>query len=251
MTGIQTVHCPAPSTLSELRDVGAAVVPGVFSEAQIEAARERVLGHRDLLRNTRPTPSAGHLAGFHRYPDLEPLHAMLTGHPVIRDAMESLCGPGVRTIGLSDITVNRSQQWHKDLLRGDFQELLGHDRPCEAWHGHVFKVIVYLQDSRSLQVVPGSHREDICLDSDEYAIPGGDVPLRNLEARSGDIVLIDICTTHRGSTESAFATEDAERHPKILVSTVFGRADSPLTRRMELGNLHRQAAWMKRHGVDF
>jgi hypothetical protein len=27
----------------------------------------------------------------------------------------------VRTIGLSDITINRSQDWHKDLLRGKYR----------------------------------------------------------------------------------------------------------------------------------
>ncbi len=230
-----------------LREFGAVVVPGVYTADEIAEARKTVLEHRHLMHNTRSTPSSRHLAGFHRFPRLEGLHRLITAQPVLRAHMEALCGAEVRTIGLSDITVNRSQQWHKDLLRGEFTDVLDHATPCAAWHGNVFKVIVYLQDSQSLKILPGSHRQDICLENDTHAIPMEGTEVTTLSARAGDAVIIDICTTHRGSPESAFAGEEAERDPKILVSTVFGNPASALTRRMEVGNMKRMAAWMERH----
>jgi len=232
--------------VSRVRHEGVAVLPGVFSPAAISEARRLVLQHRHLLKNTRPTPSAGHLAGFHRYVPLEPLHLMLTGNPVVQGCMRELCGEGFRTLGLSDITVNRSQQWHKDLLRGEFEHFLDTDEPCRQFHGTVFKVILYLQDSSSLKYLPGSQRQDIPLGSDADAIPEAGRRVETVTARAGDAVIIDICTTHRGSEESAFDSEETERSPKMLISTVFGAADSKLTDRMERGNTERLMAWMAR-----
>ena len=59
------------------------------------------------------------------------------------------------------------------------------------------------------------------------------------------VVVLDVCTTHRGSDEASF--EGPGTDPKILVSTVFGGADSELTARMELGNAVRLADWMRRN----
>jgi hypothetical protein len=233
--------------LARVRQDGAAVFPSVFAPDQIAWARDVVLSHREFMPNTRPTRSSRHLAGFHRFPTLEPLHVMLTGNETVRRMIEHLCGPHARTIGLSDITVNRSQQWHKDLLRGEFRRHLGDGPHCARWHGSVFKVIVYLQDSTSLRIVPGSHRADIDLGNDEAAIPDDELSVVTLPAKAGDAVVIDICTTHRGSVEAAFASPEAEANPKILVSTVFGRHAAPLTDKMERGNAFRLSRWMSAH----
>ena len=95
---------------SQLARDGYTCLPGLYPPSEIDQARQRVLEHIPLLRNTRPNPSSGHLAGFHRYPELEPLHTLLSGQAdilgVLRAASQS---PGIRSIGLSDITVNRSQ----------------------------------------------------------------------------------------------------------------------------------------------
>lgn len=240
-------HTEGAEVHATLQRIGAAIMPGVFSPDEIERARQQVLDNVALMRNTRVTPSSRHLAGFHRYPALEPLHAMMTGNPMIRSQMERLLGQDMRTIGLSDITINRSQQWHKDVLRGKYAGMMHNDAPCSAYHGTVFKVIVYLQDSSSLKVIPGSHQQDIPLDNDNQAIPSDETPVETLSVAGGDVVIIDICTTHRGSEESAFQGPDAERHPKILISTVFGRADCEFTDRMEQGNAVRLADWMDRH----
>ena len=225
---------------------GVAVVRSAFDPGEIDEARRTVLAHRHLMKNTRPTPSSRHLAGFHRYPALEPLHRLITGNRPTQEVMIRLLGADLRTIGLSDITVNRSQQWHKDLLRGNYRHHLGDGDVCAQHHGTVFKVIAYLQDSSSLQFVPGSHRQDIPLESDEFAIPPDDAAVSRVEVRAGDAVIVDICTTHRGSTEDAFASPDVADHPRILVSTVFGRAECDFVDRLELGNAERLAAWQRR-----
>ncbi|MEQ8857880.1 MAG: phytanoyl-CoA dioxygenase family protein [Pseudomonadales bacterium] len=244
---IEMAGCSLSDLLAPLSSDGAVVIPGVFDPEQVAWARRVVLEHGPLMANTRAAPSSRHMAGFHRFPEFEPLHLMLTQSATVSSVMKHLCGDRVRTIGLSDITVNRSQQWHKDLLRGRFRVYLGEGPYCAAWHGTVFKLIVYLQDSTSLKIVPGSHREDIDLASDDSAIPIDESTAVALPAKAGDAVIIDICTTHRGSPETAFTTREVESHPKILVSTVFGRFGAPLTNRMEVGNAARLESWTSQH----
>jgi hypothetical protein len=241
-----TALSAASTSVDDVRALGVGVLRHVLDPTAVAEARRLVLEHRRLLRNTRPTASAGHLAGFHRYPALEPLHAMLAEHPVVSECIADLCGPGARAIGMTDITVNRSQPWHKDLLRGRFREHLGVDDPCARWHGTVFKLLAYLQPGSSLAVVDGSHRRDVDLSTDDHALPGPGDEVRNVRVEAGDVVVLDICTTHRGSEESDFANPDAEVNPKILISTVYGAAHSELATRMELGNAARLADWMRR-----
>ncbi len=253
--GIQQLTSAADGAISSellglveaIRRDGAAVVSAAFDPDQIAWARDVVLRHRDFMPNTRSTPSARHMAGFHRFPELEPLHLLLTGNPTVRSLMAELCGERARTIGLSDITINRSQQWHKDLLRGQFRCHLGDGPYCVDWHGTVFKVLVYLQDSASLKIIPGSHRTDIDLENDAGAIPLEGSKVVTVPVKAGDAVVIDICTTHRGSEEAAFASPQAAAHPKILISTVFGAHGAPLTDRMEQGNAMRLNHWMSEH----
>jgi hypothetical protein len=233
--------------VDEVLETGATVLPSVLTAAEVAQARKRVLAHAEWMPNTRPTPSARHLAGFHRYPELEPLHALLTGKPLIAEIIKRLCGARARTIGLSDITINRSQPWHKDLLRGAFSGHLNSPAPCATGHGSVFKVLAYLQDSSSLQIVPGSHCCDINLHSDQSAVPQAGERTLTLQAKAGDIVIIDICTTHRGSPEAAFEGAKLDDGAKILVSTVYGRHNASLTDEMEHGNAVRLAEWTRQH----
>lgn len=229
---------------------GVAIIPEVFSQSDIDRTRERVLANLHLMRNTRSNASSRHLAGFHRYPDLEQLHCMITSHPVIQSYLTELCGEHMRTIGLSDITVNRSQQWHKDLLRGKFQHLLGAYNNCSSCHGLAYKVLVYLQDSTSLQFIPGSHKQDIALDNDEQAIPADLNQVQSINAHAGDAVILDICTTHRGSKEEVLLSDEMHVNPRILISTVFGTADSEFTNVMEAGNAIRLSDWMQRNKAN-
>ena len=61
---------------TRLVERGFVVLEGL-SPAAVEDARRRVVDNAHLLKNTRPNPSSGHLAGFHRYPELEALHRVL------------------------------------------------------------------------------------------------------------------------------------------------------------------------------
>lgn len=231
--------------VESVRQSGAGVLCGAFDESEVAMARRTILDRTHLMRNTRPSPMSRHLAGFHRFPSLEPLHQLITGNQMVREAMADLLGENFRTIGLTDITINRSQQWHKDLLRGRFSRHIDDDQPCKNHHGKLFKVILYLQDSTSLHIVPGSHRQDISLERDEFAIPANGEVVEQVKARIGDAVIIDICTTHRGSGEEAFQSLTSFDSARILVSTVFGARDCEFADRMELGNMERLLAWQR------
>lgn len=230
-----------------LRRHGVTVLRGVFDHETIEAARRQVLDHRGLFRNTRPTPSAGHLAGFHRIPELESLHRLLTDCSAITQVISLTVGrESVRTIGLSDITINRSQQWHVDLLRGKYQIYLKGVpvwSPSRGAGGGVYKALLYLNDSDSLKVIKGSHHKPLSLAGDDHAVPAEDAEVTPISVFAGDVVLLDLRCCHRGAEEAAYASGQWDDDPRILVSTVFGDPERPLTRAMEIGNSARLKDW--------
>lgn len=233
--------------VKELHARGYCVLKSVFTPAAVASARHLVLANLSLFKNTRPTPSSAHLAGFHRFPALEPLHTLITGNSLILAMMDAACGGDqVQTIGLSDITVNRSQPWHKDLLRGKFKQYLQGVPIYSAGHG-LYKALVYLQAGASLRVMPGSHLQASPLDSDKDSEPGDDDLVEVVPVEAGDVVIMDIRLNHRGSPEQAFHGDAVVDNPKILVSTVFGACNNPLTHAMEEGNFHRLMDWMARH----
>ena len=232
--------------LDDVRSDGVQVIAGAFDAAAVDDARHVVLAHTDLMKRTRPTPSARHLAGFHRFPALEPLHGVLTGNPMVTAHLHALLGTQLRTIGLSDITIDRSQPWHKDLLRGPYRSFLEPDGVCANNHGKAFKVIMYLQDSSSLQVIVGSHLHDVDLNNDEHAVPRPGDSVIPVPVRRGDAVIIDLCTTHCGADEATYLAAAPGAPPRILVSTVFTRADCEFADRLEAGNAARLADWARR-----
>jgi ectoine hydroxylase-related dioxygenase (phytanoyl-CoA dioxygenase family) len=232
----------------ELRNKGYVVLQAIHSMPTIEAARATILEQRGLLRNTRPTPSAGHRAGFHRLPTLRPLHELVSSQSQIRAVLDAAVGgKGVRTVGLSDITMNRSQGWHRDLLRGPYQKYLDQNLIWDSSHGVLFKALLYLQRSSSLRLIAGSHLMRCRLDSDDESTPSDEDTIDSPWVEAGDVILMDLRMSHCGSPEKAFAVAEARRHPKLLVSTVFGAIESPLTAQLENGNSVRQADWDRRH----
>lgn len=233
---------------AQLRQDGYTCLPGLYASAAIDEARERVCKHIHLLRNTRPNQSSGHLAGFHRYPELEPLHAPVSCHENILGILSAATDDTrMRSIGLSDITVNRSQEWHVDLLRGKFQHHLTAEICWGPLGGGVYKVLWYLQNGRSLKVVPGAHTRPIELSNDQASEPRDISGTRSIAMEAGDVILMDIRLPHRGSTEAELSSEDFRRTPKILVSTVLGAATRPLTQAMEKGNWERLLDWDQTH----
>lgn len=231
-----------------LQTAGYAVLRAVHDASTVVAARGLIIREREHLRNTRPSVSAGHLAGFHRHPNLEPLHALVSCHPRILSVLRNAVGgSGVRTIGLSDITMNRSQGWHVDLLRGPYQRHLDQELIWSSGQGVLFKVLLYLQDSSSLSIERGSHLRRRPLHSDADSLPAATADIDAPVVRAGDVILMDLRMSHRGSNEEAFQGAVAAIHSKLLVTTVLGAIDSPLTSQMELGNCMRQLDWDRRH----
>jgi hypothetical protein len=94
--------------------------------------------------------------------------------------------------------------------------------------------------------VPGSHRQDIDLTSDEHAIPGPAVPVTTVPVQAGDAVVIDLCTTHRGADEATYLEQAPGTPARILVSTVFTRSECDFADRLEAGNAARLADWTHR-----
>jgi hypothetical protein len=233
--------------MKELGETGVTVLPNVFSSAVVAEARLLVLGNLDLMANTRRTPNSRHLAGFHRFKPLKDLHEELNANPLIQSFMSDCLGPNHYAIGLSDITINRSQQWHKDLLRGRFQHYLGEGHDSASNRGKCFKIIQYLQDSDSLCIVPGSHKTNIPLESDSEAIPLSKDLVQSISVQAGDALILDICLTHRGSPASAFHSAKFDETAKILVSTVIGRRQCDFATQMRVGNEARLLAWDRRH----
>lgn len=238
---------PNVVSLEELQHSGVTILKRVLPPATIAATRQTILANRGLLRNTRPAPSAGHLAGFHRFPELESLHSLLASNPRILATLRAAVNGDVRTIGLSDITVNRSQGWHRDLLRGTYREHIDEDLIWSAAGGALFKALLYLQDSCSLKLIAGSHRSRCPLvsDADSEPTPGDTILAPSVQA--GDVVLMDLRMSHCGSDDLFFRSAAVLKQPKMLVSTVFGAVGSPITAQMESGNAIRQADWMKRN----
>jgi hypothetical protein len=241
------------SKVTELKAKGFVVLKRVFDATEIANARNVVTANRSMFRNTRPSPSSGHIAAFHRYPELEELHVMLTSNRTIRRLFAEVYGSGIyRSIGLSDITVNRSQHWHADLLRGAFAGFLSHLSTESIWGnplGDVFKVLCYLQSGRSLQVAIGSHTRPLSLKDDCHSETLRTSKLEHVEVEACDAVIMDIRCVHRGAEEHQYINGQWDENPRILVSTVTGRDDSDLTEAMELGNAHRLADWTRRHGA--
>jgi hypothetical protein len=235
--------------VAELKSEGFTTLSGVCRPSDIESARELILANRHLMKNTRPTPSSGHLAGFHRYPCLEPLHTMLTSLAGVDEVVrEALNGSEPQTIGLSDITINRSQQWHKDLLRGEFMQYL--DANSLRWDLNgtgVFKILLYLQQGSSLKIISGSHLRSRSLDDDRHSQPCEGETISTVPVEPGDVVIMDIRCSHRGADESAYIQGQWDDNLRILVSTAIGAENHPLTHAMEKGNFARMTAWMARH----
>jgi len=236
------------SQSDNLKKHGFAVLPKLFNPEQIAYARKTVLDNMHLLKNTRPTVSSRHLAGFHRHPQFEGLHAMLASNPgvcaFIRRALDDM---EIVTIGLSDITINRSQEWHCDLLRGRFSTYLNDDVCWGPRGGGVYKALLYLQPGRTLATVPGSHLRRTSLEDDQCVIPKDPDSITHVHVNGGDVVIIDLRLIHRGSTEAEMQSLSLVDNPKILVSTVFGGVDYPLTNAMEVGNFHRLMAWINKY----
>jgi hypothetical protein len=240
----------ASAHAQQLQEYGFTVFPAL-DEGAVAECRRTILSRSDLLKNTRPNPSSGHLAGFHRYPALEPLHALVSANSAAIAILEEAAGSrSIRSIGLSDITINRSQEWHVDLLRGPYRS---HLTPETCWGDHgggVYKVLLYLQSGATLRVIAGAHNQPVSLDDDRKCEPKSADDATAVAVAPGNIVLMDIRLPHRGSSEEELLDERNRSYPKILISTVLAASKRPLANAMERGNLERLLDWDAKHGAN-
>lgn len=234
--------------LIALADKGFCVVPRVFDAPIIDQMRRTILGNVGMMSNTRPTETARHLAGFHRFPCFEAIHAAIATDVQVRRILDSVYRDcQMIALGLSDITINRSQPWHTDLLRGDYAKYLTSEICWEIAEPPCLKALVYLQDGASLHAIAGSHRQPIALSDDRNAVPADGAEIEPIKAEAGDVILMDIRTVHRGATEAEMAAKGLGADGKILISTVFGDRYSRLAQAMQKGNAERTVDWDMRN----
>lgn len=227
---------------------GVFVLKQALSADQIKDMRAQVLAHKDSMARTRLAAHARHLAGFHRLAELSPLHEIFESNAPLQQALLDLFGQeNARSIGLSDITINRSQHWHTDLLRGKYAPFLDGIDVWAAPRASCVKALAYLQDGKSLRYVRGSHKAPSPLDDAALEALAETADVTQLDVAAGDIVLMDLRTLHRGSSDAEMASPELEVAPKILVSTVYGHSEAALTQAMEKGNAARLADWDARH----
>ena len=88
-----------PDNTQQLLADGYTVLKGVFDKQTITQSRKRIMDNLSLFKNTRPKSSSLHLAGFHRFPELEPLHTIVTNNKTILNFLSGvLKGKDVRSI---------------------------------------------------------------------------------------------------------------------------------------------------------
>jgi hypothetical protein len=87
----------------------------------------------------------------------------------------------------------------------------------------------------------------VSLENDEYAEPGDNADVVEVSFKAGDVAVMDIRTSHRGSTEEIFLSGAYDDYPKILVSTALGVDGGKLTDAMEFGNARRLMDWRDRY----
>ena len=150
---------------------------------------------------------------------------------------------------MSDITINRSHQWHTDLLRGKYSELMNFETLWSPETAGCIKALVYLQSGKSLKIVPKSHLQTTPLDDTELDRIARSTAHSQITVNAGDVVMMDIRALHRGSTDDEMSSPELAKTPKILLSTVFGELNSDFAQAMELGNVQRMIDWERRHLV--
>jgi hypothetical protein len=230
--------------INQCKDLGYCLLPSVFDKHEIKEFRTKIADNLGAMGQTRTNLHSYHLAGFHRFPALSGMHGKIVDDFTINRFMAAYFGhTRYYAIGLSDITVNRSQQWHTDLLRGQYAGFLAAINPWSSANGNCLKVLMYLQDGESLKIAPRSHLDPSPFDDKQLADIAETIETTPVKVRAGDIVVMDIRVLHRGSTDEAMKQPELKNSPKILISTVFGPIASDFAQAMQVGNAHRMADW--------
>jgi len=224
------------------------ILENIFNSSQLKKYRKKIFDHLDLFPNTRPSPNSRHLAGFHRFDELVEIDSDIRSNNKIEDFFNHI---GIEEkwipIGLTDITINRSQHWHTDLLRGKYESHINIDNVYGINGGGVYKILLYLQEGKNLKVIPGSHKVFSPLDDHASESFASQNNVKTLKLNQGDIIIMDIRLQHRGASEDEMMSKELDDNAKILISTVIGRSSKTLTHQMILGNTYRQTDWDEKY----
>ena len=231
--------------VSQFRELGYVTVHDVFTPAEIDELRDRILA--------QSTVGIFHSLGwsvvdFMNRPSFEFLHS-LPRRPSLLAALSQLFGPrSFRYCSHNDIGIDRIVGWHKDLLNGIFSQFqrtpLWKPRTTSQGSddGHlIVKALIYLQDHSedddALRVVDGSHRVS------QTRTPAQLV--RQLRPPKGSVVIFEQRITHRGQEPALElvappARNLKDRSRRVVITLGFG-AENIFTEEFEAGTRARQA----------
>jgi hypothetical protein len=217
------------SLAEELQRNGYVIAKGVFTPAEISAAREAVVSYA-ASQPTLANASGKFLPDFLEIGALAPV-AALCSSPALKVALDDCFGgSSYRFCGHNDIGINRVVSgWHKDILNGNYVGYMKTSPWATGPSGETYQILkvgIYLEDHTSdpnaLQVIPGSHLWA------DMRLPN---PLR-LRPALGDCVAFDQRITHRGMERQVEGT-------RIMVSFGYG-ANNFFTDAFEAGTRARQ-----------
>ena len=231
-----------------LRSNGYCVMPSALDNSDVVRFRTIILNNLNIMGQTRNISHSFHLAGFHRFQELSGIHQEVISNNIVSSFLADYYNQDTAyAIGLTDITINRSQHWHTDLLRGEYSSYLANGLPWQNQNQSCIKILIYLQAGKSLRIVPKSHLLPTPLDDTQLASQATSSSHIQLGLNAGDIVLMDIRALHRGSNEDEMSDPKLAQNPKILVSTVFGATNSIFAKAMQIGNNNRMKQWDKKY----
>lgn len=211
------------SLKNKIEKVGYIVLKNVFSSDELNECKKEIM---EYVRSGKGLKNAGGVS----IPDfvgcdILPKTCKLKDNEKIQEALKDIFnGDNYRFCKHNDVGVNRICGWHKDKLNGDVSKY----QTIDIWSTHngekheIVKVLIYLQDTKTLKVVPKSHLVRK-INGKEHVI---------VDVKVGDVVIFDQRITHRGM-------EKQDKNDRILVSFGFGR-NNVFTDNFEKGTVIRQ-----------
>ena len=139
-----------------------------------------------------------------------------------------LDGQQVEDIGFSNM-INRSQRWHKDLLRGKYAAYLNGvdiwDPECPG----VYKLLMYSAGA-AWRILRGSHQVPLVA-GERMMMPSRAItPMSSTSFKAGDVVVMDIRTSHERPNGRGLLVRRLWWQFPILLSRALGVDGGPTDR---------------------
>lgn len=222
----------------------------VIAPEAIDNMRRLIASNLLYGSKTRDYDLNWHIPYFQRYSELESIHKYLLKQEPLNSAARSLLNSDkICSTSISDITVNRSQDWHKDLFRGPYRNLLPMNKwnPFDEQIPFAYRCLVYLQDGKSLQVISGSDTQEVCLENDSFSKPQKEDQVITLQANAGDVIFFDIRTTHRGKSYNDCSRIKTMNGIPMMIGLTLTYRESRWLYWLEFLNRARLRDWHTKH----